>query len=108
MKVLIEKDRLKEIIKCLKKNSKIEYSPYPQYGAYIYDLLSSLNYDRNYLTKYAKIENKDIDDMTLGDIKVMFTFYTRGERFSDGLIASAIEDGTLLKLAERELKLLTK
>ena len=108
MKIQIETDELKAIIDYLKNNPKIEYTTYSQYNDKIYRILESLNFDNNYLSKYPEIENKDISKMTLNDLKVMFTYIVRGERFCEGHIASYVENGTLLKLAERELQLICK
>ena len=108
MKIQIDTDELKAIIDYLQNNPQIEYTPHPQYSNKIYRVLESLNYDENYLTKYPTIENKEISKMTLNDLKVMFTFIIRGERFCDGHIANYVKNGTLLALAQRELQLISK
>ena len=42
----------------------------------------------------------------MDELRTVITHYIRGERFCDGLIAGAVEDGTLLKvlMRVRELK----
>ena len=83
----------------------VECDPYPNYRGEIFTVLDSLGTDTNYLSKYEKLRDKDIDAMTADDLRVMYTFMLRGERFSDGTIAEYVEDGTLFRLAVRELEL---
>ena len=39
--------------------------------------------------------------MSLTDLRRLFTYYLRGERFCDGLIVEFVEDGLMLKALER-------
>jgi len=104
MELSIEK--LKEAIKYLEENPEVVFDPYPEYDSKIYDILYSLGTDAEYSSNYEKIEDKDISALTLDELKTMFTFIARGERFCDGHIARYVEDGTLLLLAKRELELI--
>ncbi len=105
----LNKEELQSIIDFLETNPKIIYDSYPQYPKEISVLLASLDFDIDYFTKYEdRVSDLAIEEMNLEDIKVMFTFIQRGERFCDGNIASYVEDETLLKLAKREIELLNK
>ena len=108
--LIIDKDdkitKLTKAIEYLQTNPKIEFNPYPQYDSKIRDVLDILGSDTEYLIKYEQIKDKQIETMNLDELKVMFTFVARGERFAEGFIASAIEDKTLLRLATRTLQLL--
>lgn len=64
---------------------------------------------QDYREQYKLIQDKAIDELTLSDLKVIFTYMDRGERFCDGLIAvSFIDTGKFEKLYERYLKLTAK
>jgi len=108
VKIVMEINRLEEIIVYLQSKPHIVWDPYPQYDGMINELLSSLGADINYQQNYEKAQYKQIDKLNLHELKSVFTFIARGERFCDGHIASFIEDGSLLKLAQRELVLLSK
>ncbi|MBR2247867.1 MAG: macro domain-containing protein [Clostridia bacterium] len=82
---------------------------YPIYNknveGWIYQMYKLDLTDQNYLENYDKIKNKDENNLTIDEILTTFTFYIRGERFSDGTIDSGIKDGTLVRLSERLNKL---
>lgn len=44
---------------------------------------------------------KAIEEYNLDELKTMFTFINRGERFCDGHIAAYVENGDLLRLLKR-------
>lgn len=90
----------------LESNPKVECNPYPQYDGRIYSVLYSLELDTEYMEKHDRLAGKEISEMSLPDLSVMYTFICRSERFCDGSIMSYVEDGTLLKLLNRELELL--
>ena len=46
-------------------------------------------------------DTKQIQDINLDQIKSILTYFARGERFCDGLKASAFEDGHIRRLLER-------
>lgn len=106
MDILIDTKRLNDIIAYLESKPLIEYTPYPQYDKRIYEVLSSLGFDNDYLLKHEELEDKNIYDMNLDDLRAMYTFIERGERFCDGCIAEYVENGTLLELTKRESILL--
>lgn len=92
----------------LKKNPKVEFTPYPVYAGEIMDVLGSMEDDKNYAANHDELEGKPIEDMNLKNIATMYTFIVRGERFCDGHIAGYVEDGTLYRLVLRHLELLEK
>ena len=106
MKNNIDKNVILSGIEYLKNTKKVIFDPYPNYDKEVFDILSSLGEDFDYQNRYHEIEKKDINNMNLDDLRTIYTFYRRGERFSDGFISQYIEDGSLLKLALRELELL--
>lgn len=59
--------------------------------------------DANYLKHYNKMQEKRItaSQMSPKDIKTMFTFFSRGEHFSVGFTADAINSGELLGVYKR-------
>lgn len=57
--------------------------------------------DTNYLNNYQLLQDKDISIMTQEEVLTSLTFFIRGDRFCEGLLASALEDGTFLKLLIR-------
>lgn len=57
--------------------------------------------DQNYVEHYQNLHNKRIAEMNRDEILTCMTALIRGERFCDGLIASALEDGSLEELSER-------
>ena len=77
--------------------------PYPIYPDGLYESLYGLmELDRNYIENYEKLSVPiDYDNLSEEELRTVITHYVRGERFCDGLIAEAIEDGTLLKVLMR-------
>ena len=57
--------------------------------------------DLDYLDNYDSVKNKNLDILSIDEILTIYTYYIRGERFSNGLIDSGIKDGTLVKLSKR-------
>ena len=54
--------------------------------------------DINYLSNLRIYKYKKIEELSLEETLSYLTFLIRGERFCDGHIASALEDGTIEKL----------
>lgn len=55
--------------------------------------------DKNYIDNYDEyIKDKNIEDLSAYEILSYFTHFIRGERFCDGMIASALESGVIEKL----------
>ena len=54
--------------------------------------------DYNYLDNIRKYKRKRIEELSLEETLSYLTFIIRGERFCDGRIATALENGTIEKL----------
>lgn len=87
-----------------KKNEDGTYTmPFPMYSKEV-DKWVRVFYelelmDKNYIENYDKyIKNKNIEDLSAYEILSYFTHIIRGERFCDGMIASALESGLIEKL----------
>jgi len=102
----MKSERLEEIIAYLKENPQVECDPYPNYDRRVTELLSSLGVEEEYQEKFDEASEKPVEEMSLNDLKAMYTFISRGERFCDGHIKAYVEDGTLLRLAERQREMM--
>lgn len=102
----VDVQKLKDALDYLKTNPKVECDSYPSYDGRIYEVLGSLGMDENYMSNYEKMKDVPVEQMTLDNLKTMYSFITRAERFCDGAIAGYVEDGSLAKMAEREIELL--
>ena len=60
--------------------------------------------DYNYLDNYKVYKYKKIEELSLEETLSYLTFIIRGEKFSDGHIASYLEDGTIERLGEKFFK----
>lgn len=101
MRTTTDKQTLDEIIEYLREHKTVEYDPYPVYTPEIMAAFTLLKLDRQYLSHYEKLGRKPIAEMNVNEIATMLTFIVRGERFSDGHIASFVESGELLELMLR-------
>lgn len=54
--------------------------------------------DFNYVENFEIYKHKEIENLSLEETLSYITFIIRGERFCDGHIASALENGTFEKL----------
>ena len=54
--------------------------------------------DFNYIENFEIYKHKEIEKLSLEETLSYITFIIRGERFCDGHIASALENGTIEKL----------
>ncbi len=77
--------------------------PYPIYPDGLFESLCELiGTDKNYIENYEKLDHPiDYGTLNIDELRTVITHYVRGERFCDGLLAGALEDGTLLKVLER-------
>ena len=57
--------------------------------------------DKNYLDNCKYIKEKNIFELDFNEILSYITYFIRGEKFCDGFIASAIENGTIELLEKR-------
>lgn len=93
---------------------------HPEYDTRVYEALvaahrSLAGPDSDYLENMralrsepigkAPVENLPIEHATLAELSTMLTAVFRGERFSDGTIASCINNGDLARMFERVLEL---
>lgn len=99
-------DKLREARAFLEANPKVEFNPYPLYDRRIFTVLHSLGVDEMYMKNAEKIEGKPIEEMSLRELKTMYSFISRAEKFCDGAIAGYVEDGTMVKMVKREIELL--
>lgn len=100
---MIHEDKIKACIAFLETNPKIEFNPYPEYPAEVCQALDFMEPDYDCLSNHDILmdSGKAIEEYNLDELKTMFTFISRGERFCDGHIASYIENGVLLRLLKR-------
>lgn len=79
--------------------------PYPIYSKNVSDWVAALYdlnlTDTNYFDNYEKIKDKPIAELTRDEILTRMTFLIRAERFCDGTIEEALNDGTLESLRIR-------
>ena len=75
---------------------------YPMYDEevqnWIHEFYDLKLLDYNYLDNFRIYKYKKIEELTLKETLSYLTFIIRGERFCDGHIASALENGTIEKL----------
>jgi len=57
--------------------------------------------DGNYIKNVEAVRDKKVSEMSMNEILTMMTYHLRGERFCDGLIAGAMENGYLPELSLR-------
>lgn len=81
------------------KNGNVITLSYPIYGddvkRWIDMFYESELGDRNYIDNSKLIKDKDIDRLTRDETLTRMTHLIRGERFCDGVIAKALENGEL-------------
>ena len=96
------------------KSQKVEWKPpkkredgvieigYPLYSEEVQDWIRKFYdlqlVDKNYLDNLRIYKYKKIEELSLEETLSYLTWIIRGERFCDGCIASALEDGTIEKL----------
>lgn len=70
------------------------------YDRRVYDALLAaqrvLGPDREYQSNWPRVARMPVDTLGRAELTTWFTHTFRGERFADGLIATAIRDGSLL------------
>ncbi len=78
---------------------------YPVYSSEVKEWIQLFNElklaDVNYTENYKAVRNKNISTLTRDEILTYITFLIRTERFCEGCIADALNDGTFEKLCTR-------
>ena len=79
--------------------------PYPIYSEEVSQWIQALYdldlTDKNYFENMEKIKGKPVPELTRDEILTRMTFLIRAERFCDGTIEDALNDGTLEALSTR-------
>ena len=91
-----------------KKDSNFIAFGYYNYNEKLYDIMEIIQPDYDYLENLKKIKDKDITTLTMKELETYITRIIRGEKFTEGLIASCIDDGTFKNLLKQYLKLYEK
>ena len=107
-------DDIYNALEWLKKNHDVDYKmpekskegvitiAYPEYPKEIYVLLESIEPCFDYEKKAKRLlEITNMEVLDYEDLRVLFTYLLRGEKFCDGLILSFIKNGKLLAWASR-------
>lgn len=85
--------------------------PYPIYEEDVFEFIEKIYQleltDIKYRDNFILIKDKELDQLNIDEILTYLTYYVRGERFCDGLIARGLKEGTLEKLTTRLRKLST-
>lgn len=111
----IDREKLAEYILQLYEIREIQWVPpkqmedgvwqfgYPVYPKGIFPILHLMEPDYQYSDhlKQMKKQKLRFSELSLSQIQTYLTYLHRGERFCDGLIAEAVNHGTLLKLLLR-------
>lgn len=111
----LDRKKLAESIELLCRVRKIPWEPmketesgvwqlgYPRYPEGIFDIFQLMESDLRYRRNMDKIRMQKlrISELSLSQIRTYLTYLQRGERFCDGTIAEAVDDGRLLKLLLR-------
>ena len=79
--------------------------PFPIYSKEVTDWINAMYdldlTDKNYFENMEKIKGKPVLELTRDEILTRMTFLIRAERFCDGTIEDALNDGTLEALSAR-------
>ena len=79
--------------------------PFPIYSQAVTDWIQAMYdldlTDKNYFENMEKSKGKPIPELTRDEILTRMTFLIRAERFCDGTIEDALNDGTLEALSTR-------
>lgn len=107
-------DDIFNALEWLKKNHDVDYKmperskdgvttiAYPEYPKELYALLESIEPCFDYEKKAKRLlEITNMEVLDYEDLRVLFTYLLRGEKFCDGLILSFIKNGKLLAWTSR-------
>lgn len=110
----LDRIELKRFIDMLCQTRTINWNPmtqredgvytlgYPRYPDGLFDIFEFLGCSEKYRDHMETWPKKLLPtDMDLWQIQTALTYLVRAERFCDGVIADAVEDGTILKLLLR-------
>ena len=82
--------------------SQLHYQVYSQAVTELIKALYDMDLtDKNYVENMEKIKGKPVPELTRDEILTRMTFLIRAERFCDGTIEEALNDGTLEALSVR-------
>lgn len=117
----LDRKTLEELIQALRKHGKVIWEPmkqnpdgsyrlgYPKYPADVFQALDLLGFDGDYRRRMEQRgRNLRIGEMDVLQIRAKLTYLGRAERFCDGVIADAVDNGTMLRLLERLKQLAEK
>lgn len=57
--------------------------------------------DKNYIENITPIKEKKIADLSESELITKLTFFIRGDRFCEGCLRGALEDGTICEILQR-------
>lgn len=110
----LDRKELYKYIDLLCRNRKTEWHPmeeqpngvyvmgYPEYPEGLFDIFNLLGHDYYYRLEMEDWpENLLPTDMDFWQIRTALTYIIRANRFCEGILAHAVDDGTLLKLMLR-------
>lgn len=110
----LDRKELQKYIDLLCRNRKTQWHPmeerpsgvyamgYPEYPEGLFGIFCLLGHDYDYRFTMENWPNNLLPtDMDIWQIRTALTYLQRAERFCDGAIAGAMDDGTLLKLMLR-------
>lgn len=87
------------------KNSNSLFSGYYIYNQIIWEVFETVGVNNPSYKSYENyLAKKDMAELTPRELVEQFVFWSRGERFCDGAIAEAIDNGNFTKLFEKFVK----
>lgn len=115
----LDREELDRLIQLLRTTGKVVWEPmkeredgsyqlgYPKYPANLFDVFDLLGMDIDFRDRIDGGGRRiPIHRMDILQIRAQLTYLVRAERFCDGVVADAVDDGTLLKLLLRIKELL--
>ncbi len=79
--------------------------PFPLYDEEVFKWMKTMRDEKlliySYSSQMEDIREKEVSSLSIDEILTYYTGLIKGERFCDGLIAEALEDGTLEALGNR-------
>ncbi len=99
----VDRKELAECIAYLENVPEFEWTPAYPYTEEAYRAVCLLEPDYDYVSHCAKIEEKGKKpgELSFDEVRAVLTSFLRAERFCDGAIMAAVEDGSLLAVLRR-------